>query len=63
MAGPYVGLDAGSVSSLDIYAVNTFICFVQGSAIRILEKPQQTSSKQQVFKDPENKTGKQINVL
>lgn len=58
MAGPYVRLDTESVSSLDIYAVNTIIWLVQGSATGILEKPQQISSKQKVFKDPENKTGK-----
>lgn len=45
VAGPYVRLDAGSMSSLDIYAVNTITWFVQESATGILEKPQQTSSK------------------
>lgn len=41
MAGLYMRLDAESMSSLDIYAVNTIIWLVQGSATGILEKPQQ----------------------
>lgn len=58
MAGPCVRLDAESMRSLDIYAVNKMIWLVQGSAKRILEKPLQASSKQKFFKDPENKTDK-----
>lgn len=52
-----VRLDTESMSSLDIYAVNTIIQLVKGSAKGILEKPLQISSKQKVFKYPENKTG------